>query len=619
MSNIGVANNSMMQTTALVLEDAVYSHLATHDSSTDEVFHMVNSSVGNEKEGEETHNPIQIFISEDAHLLRCRPLLVSTDDGEEEQVPTIFGISERMHQNVGKDSDKIPVELTVLEPNDMHQNNCCCCNHPRGDWTRNRNSNRDKHLGNTHSANGANVKIVDLTKLQNLRRRGRKESAYHASSSSSTCPCFDTPGRVFHLLRSLLDCNNGMLHSASPWAQIYETDSDKTSPKGTNCSEPTDQVVALLIKHPNKQQHTSNSDDQFWIDIEEKEVNELLQFRTGDAAPSYFLHSSSQLHGDVIATLSNQATTTAVNNGGDNSTLLLVYRHLPPRDILSHCNNNYLRQNAKYVGCLQETYLEDVKEDTDSSNVDIESDTPPPSVVKQRIVSPPYLSHATEYPGLLDSLLSGIHILQKEAQKIPQWTAWPEQNHYADNCWNVFPLCYTFPANDVTQRKFIHKTCSFVPGSAKLLETLGPVLRTALFSRLDPRAKLGAHTGWSDLANHVLRVHIPLIVPGGKCARRNHSRGKDSNNNNYIDDDDGEDNYNNGLCGTWVDGYVETHDEGRVVCFDDSKVHRAFNYSDEERIVLIIDLARPDGLPMGTATGGHSDELEAFINEIGVG
>lgn len=74
------------------------------------------------------------------------------------------------------------------------------------------------------------------------------------------------------------------------------------------------------------------------------------------------------------------------------------------------------------------------------------------------------------------------------------------------------------------------------------------------------------------------------------------------------------DSFSMGLCGTWVDGCVETHDEGSIIIFDDSKVHRAFNYSEEERIVLIIDLARPRTLPEGTASGGHTDDLDAFIN-----
>ena len=36
--------------------------------------------------------------------------------------------------------------------------------------------------------------------------------------------------------------------------------------------------------------------------------------------------------------------------------------------------------------------------------------------------------------------------------------------------------------------------------------------------------------------------------------------------------------------------------DGQILVFDDSKLHLAFNKSDEERLVLIIDMARPDEL-----------------------
>jgi len=154
--------------------------------------------------------------------------------------------------------------------------------------------------------------------------------------------------------------------------------------------------------------------------------------------------------------------------------------------------------------------------------------------------------------------------------------------------WHVFPLCYCFPADDIGHRKWVTVTCSFVPETVALLkECLGDSLRTALFSRLDPEAVLEAHTGWSDLANHVYRVHLPLVVPPG------------------------------GLCGTWVDGCVETHETGRFQAFDDSKTHRAFNYSNHDRIVLILDMARPVDLPLGTAVAGHTDELNKFIEQMG--
>jgi len=223
-----------------------------------------------------------------------------------------------------------------------------------------------------------------------------------------------------------------------------------------------------------------------------------------------------------------------------------------------------------------------------------------------KMVAAPYQEHDDVFGNLFNECLSGnsLKLIAEEASRIPQWTAWPERNHYQsdyDNkadingaypaSWTVFPLCHTFPANDVTKRKFIPLTCGYVPQTAKILQSFGPWLRTALFSRLEPRTTLGAHTGWADLANHVLRVHIPLQVPHGLR--------------------------NDGLCGTWVDGCVETHAVGRIISFDDSKTHRAFNYSDEERVVLILDLARPeDDFPLGTATGGHTNELDSFIKQF---
>ena len=613
--------SSMISTTTSTLEDIIYSHLSPRDDIYNTTKNInINGDDGSTDNIEDCNDAVQIYNSEDAHLLHCRPLVTINDNGEDEPTATIFGIFDL---NGGSN---IPVQLTILEPvisrkesyeehTMVHlskEGSSCCCHHPNGDWSRQKesllNNNKCKSLEDRDvQSSNVNVKIVDLTKLQNTRRRVNT-----TANSNELYPCFDTPGKVFHLLRSLLNSNG--LHTASPWAEMYYKDERGNDDNKKNSNQ--QQVVAILVNDSREVvcDNTIDCDDQFRYDIEEREVNELLNFRTGDAHPGYYLHSSAQMSGDFISilvknnnnastTTTDRSTTTIPSQDASHGTMLLVYRPLPPRDILL---NKGRLDDEKYSGCLWETYLESKQENTNESDMlpTINDETPPP-VVKHRLVAPPYQSHAHEYPGLFDPLLKSIDILQKEACTIPQWTAWPEQNHYADNCWNVFPLVYCFPANDITQRKFIHKTCSFVPETTKLLHALGPALRTALFSRLDPRAKLGAHTGWSDLANHVLRLHIPLVVPGGKY----------SNKINSIKDDT-VNSYNIGLCGTWVDGCVETHEEGSVISFDDSKVHRAFNYSDEDRIVLIIDLARPQGLPMGTATGGHSDELDEFINSI---
>lgn len=58
---------------------------------------------------------------------------------------------------------------------------------------------------------------------------------------------------------------------------------------------------------------------------------------------------------------------------------------------------------------------------------------------------------------------------------------------------------------------------------------------------------------------------------------------------------------------------VRYHEQGDVMVFDDSKSHFAFNMTSKPRVVLIVDIKRPENLPLGTATGGHIAELDDLI------
>jgi hypothetical protein len=245
---------------------------------------------------------------------------------------------------------------------------------------------------------------------------------------------------------------------------------------------------------------------------------------------------------------------------------------------------------------------EEEDEDFDDDNMEEEKDN---YITEHRLVCPPYVNLEELYSSQVMKALfdpKHVEVFRQEALRIPLWTPWPETTHYSvsssahasnpDKPWTVFPLCYCFPANQPENITWVESTQGFCPGTCQILksivtEDLGLVVRTALFSQLAPETTLEPHTGWADLANHVLRLHVPLTVPKGD------------------------------LCGTWVDGCVETHQEGRPLLFDDSKIHRAFNYHPtESRVVLIVDLARPNDLPLGYATGGHSEELDAFIQQM---
>ena len=71
-----------------------------------------------------------------------------------------------------------------------------------------------------------------------------------------------------------------------------------------------------------------------------------------------------------------------------------------------------------------------------------------------------------------------------------------------------------------------------------------------------------------------------------------------------------------GRCGLNVNGEEQLHREGEVLVFDDSKPHRAFNESQGDRVVLIVDILRPSHIQLGTAKGGHTEELDSFIAQF---
>lgn len=82
---------------------------------------------------------------------------------------------------------------------------------------------------------------------------------------------------------------------------------------------------------------------------------------------------------------------------------------------------------------------------------------------------------------------------------------------------------------------------------------------TAVFSLLKAGAHIGAHTG---MYNTRLICHLPLIVPSG--------------------------------CRFRVGNEVREWEEGKLLIFDDTIEHEAWNDGPEDRVVLIFDIWRPE-------------------------
>ena len=88
---------------------------------------------------------------------------------------------------------------------------------------------------------------------------------------------------------------------------------------------------------------------------------------------------------------------------------------------------------------------------------------------------------------------------------------------------------------------------------------IGPRAPSVMLSLLRPGAKIPPHTG---MLNSRLICHLPLIVPPD--------------------------------CGFRVGGETIEWTEGKMIAFDDSVEHEAWNNSEYDRLVLIFDIWRPE-------------------------
>lgn len=101
---------------------------------------------------------------------------------------------------------------------------------------------------------------------------------------------------------------------------------------------------------------------------------------------------------------------------------------------------------------------------------------------------------------------------------------------------------------------------------------------TVMFSLLRPGARIAPHTG---MFNTRLVCHLPLIVPPG--------------------------------CGFRVGNETREWQEGKLLIFDDTIEHEAWNNGSTDRVVLIFDIWRPD------LDAREREEIGAFFAATGAG
>lgn len=148
-----------------------------------------------------------------------------------------------------------------------------------------------------------------------------------------------------------------------------------------------------------------------------------------------------------------------------------------------------------------------------------------------------------DYPAIsafASILKRDLVALQAQARELAtHFIEWPEDLHGGG--WDVFALKW--------QGKCVYGAWSWLQHD---------MVRNAGYSRMAPGTVIVPHVGYT---NEVLRLHLGLDCPVGDCAIQ-------------------------------VGDEIRAWRDGEVLLFDDTVEHSAWNRTDRERVVLLVDLQK---------------------------
>ena len=171
--------------------------------------------------------------------------------------------------------------------------------------------------------------------------------------------------------------------------------------------------------------------------------------------------------------------------------------------------------------------------------------------------NPNYFYSSSDFKQLL-FLEDSINIIKTEllallSMKNDNWlNTFPSYvNSKELEAWQVFTFSFFKMKNSLNH--------SFCPETSALIEKI-PGLISCDFSRLKKHTHIAPHKGYSKM---ILRCHLPLLIPNGSA------------------------------CKIRVGDETRHWEEGKLLIFDDSYEHEAWNESDEDRFILMFDIPNP--------------------------
>ncbi|MGA0317670.1 MAG: aspartyl/asparaginyl beta-hydroxylase domain-containing protein [Flavobacteriaceae bacterium] len=148
------------------------------------------------------------------------------------------------------------------------------------------------------------------------------------------------------------------------------------------------------------------------------------------------------------------------------------------------------------------------------------------------------------------SLEAHFDIIKGEYESIKdKMIDYPEDFLYKNGEWKVFPI-FRWPLPFKTEQSE-----KLTPETLKLVEKYVPNHGSVAFSRLQANTEISPHIGFQG---KYLRYHLGIDVPDGDCCLK-------------------------------CENKIYKWENRKSFIFDDRKVHEAWNKTEKDRVILIID------------------------------
>jgi hypothetical protein len=205
-----------------------------------------------------------------------------------------------------------------------------------------------------------------------------------------------------------------------------------------------------------------------------------------------------------------------------------------------------------------------------------------------------------EFPEA-EYIFANKHIIKKELLNVitsDKWSKWDASTAYDDKT----PIFTKMTHGEINDRldnshgkinpnekswklyglmlnKQILKTAVNCPNTMQIINKFPDRILNVGFSLLEPHAETKPH---KDFNNKFYRLHIPMIIP------KNNAKYKKNNNTSIVN----KKHIKNNLAIFQVENDHKIWTDDEYFIFDDTCMHNAWNNTNENRIVLLVDLLK---------------------------